>query len=134
MRLFVDDRRIPLQPDAWTVVKTVNDAKKVLETNTVTHLVLDHDLGDFAADGGDVIELVRWLAECSVWDDPHWPSEGIQIVSSNPIGAQAMLSLIDTYGPYTVGAGFVRGDFTGVDVSFTVPDDPQIVDISGDGN
>lgn len=64
---------------------------------------LDHDLGEYAGDGGDGAKFTDWMAENGIF-----PELGIQIHSANPVGARTMLSTIDRYGPYSHGAGRKR--------------------------
>ena len=54
------------------------------------YLDLDHDLGDYAKDGGDGIELVKWLIET----ERFYP---ISLHTMNPVGRDNMLALIDRY-------------------------------------
>lgn len=53
-----------------------------------------------------------WMAEHDIW-----PSESIEVHSSNPPGAQRMCALIERYGPYQKVSGtrskYVRFDTTG---------------------
>lgn len=50
VKLWLDDVRPA--PPGWTHVRSVNEALALLATGTVTAASLDHDLGEFAADGG----------------------------------------------------------------------------------
>lgn len=80
-------------------MRSVNQAIGLLEAGDVADASLDHDLGDFAHDGGDAWRLVDWMAEHDVW-----PAESISVHSANPIGVSRMLSTIDRYGPYRPGS------------------------------
>lgn len=80
-------------------MRSVNQAIGLLEAGAVTDASLDHDLGDFAYDGGDAWRLVDWMAAHDVW-----PTESISVHSANPIGVSRMLSTIDRYGPYRPGS------------------------------
>lgn len=93
MKLWLDDIRPA--PVGWVHVRSVNDARNLLENNTVTEASLDHDLGDYAADGGDAWRLVDWMAEQNVW-----PTESFTVHSANPIGSRRMLETAGRYGPY----------------------------------
>lgn len=53
-------------------------------------LDLDHDLGDYAYDGGDAIKLVLWMAET----ERYYP---VQFHTMNPIGYQNMKTIVDRY-------------------------------------
>lgn len=50
MKLCLDDIR-PC-PDGYTHARSVNEAVKLLEQGVYTYASLDHNLGDFAEDGG----------------------------------------------------------------------------------
>ena len=69
-----------------------------------THASLDHDLGDYAEDGGDAYALVLWMAE-----HDRWPTEGIRIYSANVVGLRRMLGVIDRYGAYPEAWTHSRG-------------------------
>lgn len=43
MRVYLDDRRTA--PEGWTLVKTAEEAIRLLESETVEAISLDHDLG-----------------------------------------------------------------------------------------
>ncbi|MFA6904438.1 MAG: cyclic-phosphate processing receiver domain-containing protein [Gallionellaceae bacterium] len=54
MKVFLDDERNT--PDGWIRVRWPNEAISLLETGKVTHISLDHDLGnDFRGTGYDVL-------------------------------------------------------------------------------
>lgn len=110
--LFLDDVRRP-DPHYFgvsvNVVSSVNWAQDVVIMHEalgvpITHMSLDHDLGEFSHLGGDGVAFTDWLAETG-----HWPTEGIRIHSANPVGAETMLRTIETYGPFPPGSGFSRG-------------------------
>ena len=50
-------------------------------------LDMDHDLGDYAADGGDGVKLLDWLEETG----RNYP---IRIHSQNPVGVENMRRII----------------------------------------
>ena len=66
MKIWLDDiRQAPL---GYTHTKSVNETKEVIikaeqEGVAIELLDLDHDLGDFAYDGGDAIKILDWLIE-----------------------------------------------------------------------
>lgn len=101
MQLWLDDVRPA--PDGWTVALSVNAAIGILSSSAVVEASLDHDLGDYAPDGGDGYHLVLWMAEHETW-----PTRRITVHSANPVGRQRMLSVIDSYGPYRPGYGVSR--------------------------
>lgn len=59
MKLYLDDERPT--PPGWTGVRWPEDAIARLETGTVTHVSLDHDLGDDAHGTGN--DVVVWIEE-----------------------------------------------------------------------
>ena len=66
MKIWLDD----LRPAPWGYesARSVNEAKTLIreaERNgiEIEVLDLDHDLGDFANQGGDAIKLLDWLGE-----------------------------------------------------------------------
>lgn len=95
MKLWLDDVRPA--PDGWVHVRSVNEA--ITEVQMVRQLgegwedaSLDHDLGDYALDGGDGYKFVLWMAEYGVWPD-NKPT----VHSMNPVGRGRMLADIDRY-------------------------------------
>jgi hypothetical protein len=94
IKLFLDDVREPymvehcVPPSDWTIVRSVKAAKEVLETRQVSHISLDHDLGNDQPTGYD---LCKWMSENFAWPD------NVYVHSANPIGAKRML---DEYRSY----------------------------------
>ena len=98
----MDDRR--QAPKGYFWCHSVNEAMKVimdfeimLGMSNKPHyyeielLDLDHDAGDFAADGGDYIRLLDWL-------EATGRSYPIRIHSQNPVGVQNMRLIIERNG------------------------------------
>lgn len=102
MKLWLDDIR-PC-PDGYVNARSVKEAIAILEKETCEYASLDHDLGDYAEDGGDGYKLVLWMAEHG-----RWPTKGIRIHSANAPGMRRMPADIDHYGPYPAGYGIERG-------------------------
>ena len=50
----------------------------------------DHDLGEYASDGGDGIKLINWLAERKT----YYP---VRLHTMNPVGRENMQREIDRY-------------------------------------
>lgn len=69
VKIWLDDIREA--PNGYIHVRSVNNAKLIInqfiERGYEMELDLDHDLGDYACDGGDAICLVRWLAENEIY-------------------------------------------------------------------
>ena len=93
MKIWLDDLRPA--PEGYVVTKSVNEAISVVtgaeEKNIEIELLnIDHDLGDYAVDGGDAIKLLDWLAE----RETFYP---IKIHTANPVGRANMERIIDRY-------------------------------------
>lgn len=93
VKLWVDDIR--MAPDGYIWVKSVNEAKqKILEAEGKGEFIeiidLDHDAGDYVADGGDYIKLLDWMAETE-------RKYLVKLHTANPIGRENMQRLIDRY-------------------------------------
>lgn len=91
--LWLDDIRPA--PDGYIHAHSVNEAKRVIQEAEERGVMkftldLDHDLGDYAADGGDGIELVKWLAETKRYYE-------VILHTMNPVGRQNMQAIIDRY-------------------------------------
>ena len=74
---------------------SVNEAKKLIlqcekECIAIDLIDCDHDLGDYARDGGDGIRLIDWLAERKT----YYP---IALHTMNPVGRETMQREIDRY-------------------------------------
>ena len=107
MKIWLDDVRLaPITsaiPDdmEWKEVRSVNQAKKEImrlekfakwdKSLAVELLDLDHDLGDYASDGGDGVKLLDWLEETG----RNYP---IRIHSANPVGVANMRRIIERNG------------------------------------
>ena len=98
-RIWLDDIRAA--PDGYLLCRSVNDAKLFIESVNKNYpctfiLDLDHDLGEYAYDGGDAIELIKWL----LWEGYHemkWIEFAFNLHTMNPVGRQNMQQLIDRY-------------------------------------
>ena len=92
LKLWIDDIREPLDGYIW--IKSVNEAKKIIENNINNYdsiiIDLDHDAGDYANDGGDYIKLLDWLEFMGIVDN----SFTFHIHSMNPVGVQNMKNII----------------------------------------
>ena len=84
----------------WAEVHSVNEAKQLIKQCEAEDfqkfiLDLDHDLGDYAGDGGDGYELVKWLVETGRNTDNY----RVYCHSMNPVGATNILKMKDRYWP-----------------------------------
>ena len=93
MKIWLDD----LRPAPWGYESagSVNEAKTLIreaERNgiEIEVLDLDHDLGDFANQGGDAIKLLDWLAE----RETFYP---VEIHTANPVGRANKESVLARY-------------------------------------
>lgn len=107
VKLWVDDIR-PVPPgyiwcrsvnDARFYIQGVDHARHEMEsmqmpTDSCPDIELvdiDHDAGDYAADGGDYIKLLDWFEETG----RNYP---IRIHSMNPVGVENMRRIIQRNG------------------------------------
>ena len=93
IKLWLDDVRPA--PDGYTLCRSVNEAKKqilrVEEGKAKIEIIdCDHDLGDYAHDGGDGIKLLDWLAERQTF----YP---VALHTMNPVGRENMQRGIERY-------------------------------------
>ena len=93
MKLWLDDLR-PV-PYGYEGAKSVNEAKKLIQEAEhngieIEALGLDHDLGDYADQGGDAIRLLDWLAERGTF----YP---VEIHTANPVGRANMERILARY-------------------------------------
>jgi hypothetical protein len=92
MKLYVDDIRNT--PNGFNRAYSVNQAIAMMTANNVQEISLDHDMGDFANDGGDVIKLVYWMIQNSIFPPV------VHFHTSNPVGLNNMKSALMRYGNY----------------------------------
>lgn len=97
-KIWLDDLRPA--PDGYMWFKSVNDAKSFIDSKKdrlcIFMLDLDHDLGDYAYDGGDAIRLIEWL----LWNGYHemnWIRFIFNFHTMNPVGRENMKELVDRY-------------------------------------
>lgn len=90
MKIWLDDIRPA--PEGYVWCKSVNIAKRTIESAEEPILLIDgdHDLGDYAYDGGDGIKLLDWLAV----NERFYP---IRLHTMNPVGRENMLRMIRRY-------------------------------------
>jgi len=94
MKIWLDDIREA--PAGYVHCRSVNEAIRVITENEGSHAIelidCDHDLGDYAYDGGDGIKLIDWLTERGTF----YP---IRLHTMNPVGRDNMQRTIDRYWP-----------------------------------
>ena len=96
VKIWLDDVRP--RPFGYIRAYSVNQTKDIIESLERQgiesfELDLDHDLGDYAKDGGDGYKLVEWLIET----DRNTNHYVIQCHSMNPIGREHILGLRNRY-------------------------------------
>ena len=94
MLIWLDDIR-PLPKSYTHLAKSVNQAKALIQQAEaqgipIQLISLDHDLGDFADDGGDGIRLLDWLVERGTF----YP---VKLHTANPAGRKYMQAMIDRF-------------------------------------
>ena len=92
MKIWLDDLRPA--PAGFLWCHSVNEAKKEIAENETSQMIelidCDHDLGDYAADGGDGIKLLDWLLERGTL----YP---IALHTMNPVGRENMQRMLKRY-------------------------------------
>ena len=90
MKIWLDDLRPASEGYVWC--KSVNIAKRTIESaeEPIVLIDCDHDLGDFANQGGDAIKLLDWLVE----RETFYP---VEIHTANPVGRANMESVLARY-------------------------------------
>lgn len=94
MFLWLDDIR-PIPDDFTHHARSVNEAKRLIieaeENNEEIELIsLDHDLGDYYADGGDGICLLDFLVERKTF----YP---VAFHTANPVGRANMQRIVNRH-------------------------------------
>jgi len=93
MKIWVDDLR-PV-PNGYIGTKSVDETIEIIQKVEnqgieIELLDLDHDLGDYANDGGDAIKILDFLVE----RESFYP---IKIHTANPVGRANMERMIQRY-------------------------------------
>ena len=93
IKIYVDDLR--KVPDGYIGTKSVNETIQLIEEMEakgveIEVLDLDHDLGDYASDGGDAVKILDYLVE----NEKFYP---IKIHTANPVGRNNMERIIKRY-------------------------------------
>lgn len=84
MKVYLDDEREA--PDGWHQVRWPDEAIRLLETNSVLEISLDHDLGD--DERGTGYDVVLWIEEAVVARGFRPPR--IRVHSANSSARQKM--------------------------------------------
>jgi hypothetical protein len=91
MKVFLDDLRTA--PRGWVLVSWPDEAIQLLKTGSVTHLSLDHDLGDDERGAG--YDVLLWLEE-AVALHSFVPPQEITVHSANSSARIKMQSAIES--------------------------------------
>lgn len=99
-KIFVDDKREPLDARDWWVVRSYDEFVTLVmnQTTPIDYISFDHDLGE----GFDGYDCVKFL--CKTDADRHGKllSENFDfhIHSQNPVGAKNMINYLSFYLDY----------------------------------
>ena len=92
MKIWLDDLRPAPAGFVWS--RSVNEAKRLIaeqETSQPIECIdCDHDLGDYADDGGDGIRLLDWLLERGTL----YP---VALHTMNPVGRDNMRRMLQRH-------------------------------------
>lgn len=91
MKIYLDDERVA--PEGWVQVRWPDEAISFLQAGGVTHLSLDHDLGDDQRGTG--YDVLLWI-EQEVALRQFIPPANIAVHSANPAARMRMLAAIDS--------------------------------------
>lgn len=95
MKIWLDDIRCA--PEGFVHCRSVNEAIAAINEaerrgEKIELVDCDHDLGDYAFDGGDGIRLIDHLAE----HEKYYP---IRLHTMNPVGRDNMRRTVERYWP-----------------------------------
>ena len=85
----IDTAQFPSFHGGYTPI--VENVQKSMEAHRIELIDCDHDLGDYAKDGGDGVKLLDWLEETG----RNYP---IRIHSANAVGVENMRRVIERNG------------------------------------
>ena len=91
MKIYLDDER--QTPEGWTRCFWPNEVIELLKNNKVTHVSLDHDLGDDKRGTG--YDVLKWIEEQAHTDDGYYPPM-MYVHSANPAAKKRMQEAIDS--------------------------------------
>lgn len=101
MFLWVDDLREPPKTGVnWLWARSVSEAKTAImfyerqRQVDFIHIDLDHDAGSYAWDGGDYIEVLKWLEQHQLPDTGYT----FHLHTMNPVGRDNMRAIINSNG------------------------------------
>ena len=92
MKIWLDDLRPA--PAGFVWCRSVNEAKRLIAEQETSQSIecidCDHDLGDYADDGGDGIRLLDWLLERGTL----YP---VALHTMNPVGRDNMRRMLQRH-------------------------------------
>lgn len=101
MYLWVDDlRHPPKDGNDWLWARSVRQAETAImlyerqSSQDAIYIDLDHDAGDYAFDGGDYIEVLKWLEREQLPDTGYT----FHLHTMNPVGRDNMRTIINYNG------------------------------------
>jgi hypothetical protein len=92
VNIFLDDVR-DSPDDSWVLVRNVKSCLKLLKTETVDTLSLDHDLGSEKIEETGYAVLL-WIERRIISKKSYVPPRSIIIHSANPVGRDRMYAAI----------------------------------------
>ena len=92
MKIYLDDERIG--PIGWLTINNIKTCIDLLKTKKVTHLSLDHDLGEIDP-GHTGYDILLWLEE-QVYYDNEFIIPEIVLHTENGPGRKRMLQAIES--------------------------------------
>jgi hypothetical protein len=99
MKIYLDDERVA--PQGWVQTRWPAETIALLQQHPVTHLSLDHDLGDDECGTG--YDVLLWMEQAVVVDG-YVPPESITIHSANASAWRKMSYAIDSIRRFAGGA------------------------------
>lgn len=96
--IWLDDDDTRKQPEFDHLhFHSVNEVKYFIENHKGIYVLdLDHDLGEYACDGGDAIKLIYWLIENGYNENTNY-TFSFNLHTMNPVGRENMKSMIERY-------------------------------------
>jgi hypothetical protein len=94
MRLYLDDIREC--PKGWILARTYAECIRLIDTEQVEEMSLDHDLGEEKT-GYDILRyILDKVVDCKEYEPPA----RIHLHTGNPVGRQRMLGLVESISFY----------------------------------
>lgn len=95
--VWLDDERLCPYVN-YNSFHSVNEVKSFIteKGEGCFYLDLDHDLGIYAKDGGDAIELIKWILNMGLHENPIYKFY-FTLHTMNIVGRMNMQALIDRY-------------------------------------